>query len=37
MLNQLALPFLVVGVCTALMIAKDLFRHPNPLAVMNII
>ncbi|KAA6103835.1 MULTISPECIES: DUF4396 domain-containing protein [Pantoea] len=37
MLNQLALPFLVVGVCTALMIAKDLLRHPHPLAVMNII
>ncbi|MEB5970839.1 DUF4396 domain-containing protein [Pantoea dispersa] len=37
MLNQLALPFLVVGGCTALMIAKDLLRHPHPLAMMNII
>lgn len=37
MLNQLALPFLVVGGCTALMIMKDLFRHPHPVAVMNIV
>lgn len=37
MLNQLALPFLVLGGCTALMILKDLFRHPHPVAVMNII
>jgi len=37
MLNQFALPFLVLGVCTALMILKDLFRHPHPVAVMNII
>lgn len=37
MLNQLALPFLVVGVCTALMIVKDLFRHPHPVAIMNIV
>jgi hypothetical protein len=37
MLNQFALPFLVLGGCTALMILKDLFRHPHPVAVMNII
>ncbi len=37
MLNQFALPFLVLGGCTALMILKDLFRHPHPIAVMNII
>jgi len=37
MLNQLALPFLLLGGCTALMILKDLFRHSHPVAVMNII
>lgn len=37
MLNQLALPFLVLGGCTALMILKDIFRHPHPVPVMNII
>ena len=37
MLNQLALPLLVLGGCTALMILKDLFRHPHPVPVMNII
>ena len=37
MLNQLALLFLILGGCTALMILKDLFRHPHPVAVMNII
>ncbi|RPD96387.1 DUF4396 domain-containing protein [Candidatus Pantoea deserta] len=37
MLNQLALPFLVLGGCTALMILKDIFRHPHPVGVMNII
>lgn len=37
MLNQLALPFLMLGGCTALMIVKDIFRHPHPVAVMNII
>jgi len=37
MLNQFALPFLVLGGCTALMILKDLFRHPHPVRVMNII
>lgn len=37
MLNQLALPFLVLGGCTALMIIKDLFHRPHPVAVMNII
>lgn len=37
MLNQFALPFLVLGGCTALMILKDLFRHPHPVSVMNII
>lgn len=37
MMNQLALPFLVLGGCTALMILKDLFRHPHPVAIMNII
>lgn len=37
MLNQLALPFLAVGCCTALMILKDIFRHPHPVRVMNVI
>jgi hypothetical protein len=37
MLNQLALPLLVLGGCTALMILKDLFRHPHPVPVMNVI
>lgn len=37
MLNQLALPFLVLGGCTALMILKDIFRHPHPVGIMNII
>lgn len=37
MLNQLALPFLLFGVCTALMILKDIFRHPHPVRIMNLI
>lgn len=37
MLNQLALLFLVLGGCTALMILKDIFRHPHPVRVMNLI
>ncbi|MEZ3498160.1 DUF4396 domain-containing protein [Pantoea sp. KPR_PJ] len=37
MLNQLALLFLALGGCTALMILKDIFRHPHPVRVMNFI
>lgn len=37
MLNQLALPFVVTGGCTALMIIKDIFRHRHPIGLMNII
>lgn len=37
MLNQLALLFLVLGGCTALMILKDIFRHPHPVRIMNVI
>lgn len=37
MLDQVALSFLVLGFCTALMIIKDLFRHPHPVLLMNII
>ncbi|WP_258575964.1 hypothetical protein [Candidatus Pantoea persica] len=36
-MNQLALPFLLFGVCTALMILKDIFRHLHPVRVMNVI
>ncbi|WP_130834643.1 DUF4396 domain-containing protein [[Erwinia] mediterraneensis] len=37
MLNSWALPLLVLGGCTALMIIKDVVRHPHPVAVMNIV
>lgn len=37
MVNQLALPFLVLGFCTALMILKDVFRYPQIAGVMNVI
>ncbi|NIF20620.1 DUF4396 domain-containing protein [Candidatus Pantoea multigeneris] len=37
MLNQLALPFLITGLCTALMILKDIFRFRHPVTVMNVI
>lgn len=37
MLERLALPFLLIGLCTALMIVKDIIRHPHPLKVMNFI
>lgn len=37
MMDKLALPFLVLGLCTSMMIAKDIFKHPHPVRVMNII
>lgn len=37
MLNQLAMLFLILGVCTALMIVKDLIRQPQPVTIMNIV
>ncbi|MFS2224883.1 DUF4396 domain-containing protein [Pantoea sp. B65] len=37
MLNQFAMLFLILGICTALMITKDLFRSPHPLGIMNIV
>lgn len=37
MLNNVAIAFLVLGVCTSLMIVKDLLRRPATVGVMNLV
>ncbi|QKJ86665.1 hypothetical protein PMPD1_1715 [Paramixta manurensis] len=37
MINQLAILFLIIGVCTLMMIAKDLLVRPHPIKIMNLV
>ncbi|WP_158784234.1 DUF4396 domain-containing protein [Pantoea sp. BAV 3049] len=37
MLDRLAMLFILLGVCTSLMILKDLIRYPQPVRIMNLV
>lgn len=37
MLDRLAMLFILLGLCTSLMILKDLVRHPQPVRIMNLV
>ncbi|MCX8957455.1 DUF4396 domain-containing protein [Erwinia psidii] len=37
MLDRLAILFILLGICTAIMIAKDLIQHPQPIKIMNLV
>lgn len=36
MVDRLAILFILLGICTSIMIAKDLIRHPQPVRSMNL-
>ncbi len=37
MLDRLAIVFILAGICTSLMILKDVFRHPLRVRIMNVV
>ncbi len=37
MLDRLAMVFILLGVCTSLMIVKDILRRPHPVRIMNLV
>lgn len=37
MLDRLAMVFILLGICTSLMIIKDILRRPHPVRIMNLV